>query len=300
MNPTMQPLALSTMWLQRRFNHLKPFFEAGQQMGFQAFEFSHILPLRFFDGVQPGEYHIVAVHDPCPRPASDPGQLSALHEEERQRAVEAAKTTVDTAVRFGAGAVVIHSGRVDGISQYEQRLRQLYWQGERNTPAYTAAKAQLISARAERAPAHLAAVRRSLQEIAEHAARHGVRIGLENRVHYFEIPSFEEAQELLDELPANVVGFWYDTGHARVLDNLGFVPYLTWAETFGARMIGVHFHDVGGLRDHLLPGMAEIDFRAVAPHLPRAAIRTCEFDWHFDPVGMQAGVRYLQYTGCSL
>lgn len=38
----MQPLALSTMWLQRRFDHLIPFFEAGQEMGFQAFEFSAV------------------------------------------------------------------------------------------------------------------------------------------------------------------------------------------------------------------------------------------------------------------
>lgn len=296
----MDKLALSTMWLQRRFDHLIPFFEAGHEMGFQAFEFSHILYPRFFDGVEPGDYRIAAVHDPCPRPNAGPGQLSAVDATERRRAVAAAKTTIDTAVRFGAKAVVLHIGRVDGIGRHEQALRDLHRRGQYGMPAYEAAKERLINARAERAPAHLTAVRRSLREIVEHAETRGVRVGLENRVHYFEVPSFDEMQELLDELPADVVGFWYDTGHARVLDNLGIVPYLTWAETFRSRMIGVHFHDVGGLRDHLLPGMAEIDFSAVAPHIPDDAVRTCEFDWHFAPVGVRAGVEHLRRAGCSL
>jgi sugar phosphate isomerase/epimerase len=286
------------MWLQRRFDHLVPFFDAGHEMGFQAFEFSHILYPRFFDGVEPGNYRIAAVHDPCPRPTAGPGQLSALDEAERRRAVEVAKASIDTAVRFGAGAVVLHTGRVDGVIQHEQALRALHLRGECGTPAYAAARERLVSARAERAPAHLSAVRRSLQELAEHAEKHAIRVGLENRVAYFEMPSFEETQELLDGLPADVVGFWYDTGHARVLDNLGFIPYLTWAETFQSRMIGVHFHDVGGLRDHLLPGMAEIDFGAVASLVPENAVRTCEFDWHFAPVGVEAGVEHLRQAGC--
>lgn len=294
----MQPIALSTMWLQRRFDHLIPFFQAGHEMGFQAFEFSHILYPRFFDGVKAGDYQIAAVHDPCPRPTAVPGQLTALNEPERRRAVEAAKTSIDTAHRFGASVVVLHIGRVEGVRGHEEALRELYRQGLYGTQIYTAARVLLINARAERAPAHLTAVLRSLHEIAEHAQKRGVRVGLENRVAYFEVPSFEETEELLDELPADVIGFWYDTGHARVLDNLGFGSYLTWAETFGSRMVGVHFHDVGGLRDHLLPGMAEIDFRAVASHIPEDAVRTCEFDWHFAPVGVKAGVEHLRQAGC--
>lgn len=294
----MQPIALSTMWLQRRYDHLLPFFEAGHEMGFRAFEFSHILYPRFFDGVKPGDYRIAAVHDPCPRPTTGPDQLTALDEAERRRAVEAAKTSIDTAHRFGAAAVVLHTGYIGGVRQLEQRLRDRHRRGEYGTPAYAAARERLANARAERAPAHLTAVRRSLQEIAEHAQKRGVRVGLENRVAYFEVPSFEEMEELLDELPADIVGFWYDTGHARVLDNLGFGSYLAWAETFESRMVGVHFHDVGGLRDHLLPGMAEIDFTAVARHIPEDVVRTCEFDWHFAPVGVKAGVEHLRQAGC--
>ncbi len=161
----MQPLSLSTMWIQRRFDRLQPFFEAGYAMGFTAFEFSHILYPPFFEGIEPGRHPIVAVHDPCPRPTTDPGQLSALDEAERRRAVAAARVTIDTAVRFGARAIVLHSGRVDDVWPHEQKLRDLHRQGQRGTPVYEVARQELIEARAARAEPHLAAVRKSLEEI---------------------------------------------------------------------------------------------------------------------------------------
>lgn len=294
----MPPISLSTMWLQHRFDRLTTFFTAGTEMGFESFELSHILFPAFFHGVEPGAYTIAAVHDPCPRPPEDPGQLSTLDDGLHQRALDALRASIDTAVEFGATAVVLHAGRVDGIDHLERELRDMHRRGEYGTTAYAAARRQLVDARRERATPHLDAVRRGLQPAVDYARERGVRIGLENRVHYHEIPSFEELQAVLADFPAETIGFWYDTGHARVLHNLGFEDYLAWLRAFGERLIGVHFHDVGGLRDHLLPGMAEIDFAAVAPYLPPEAVRTCEFDWHFAPVAIRHAVEHLAQTGC--
>jgi hypothetical protein len=44
--------------------------------------------------------------------------------------------------------------------------------------------------------------------------------------------------------------------------------------------------------------MAEIDFPAVASHLPPMALRTCEFDWLFAPVAIQDAVEHLAAAGC--
>jgi sugar phosphate isomerase/epimerase len=294
----MPPTSLSTMWLQHRFNRLTPFFEAGTEMGFETFELSHILFPAFFESVDPRAYTVAAVHDPCPRPPEGPGQLSTLDDGLHQRALDALRVSIDTAVEFGATAVVLHAGRVDGIDQPERELRDMHRRGEYGTSAYAAARRRLIDAREERAAVHLDAVRRGLQAAVDYASERGIRIGLENRVNYHEIPSFEELRALLADFPAETLGFWYDTGHARVLHNLGFDEYLAWPQAFGERLIGIHFHDVGGLRDHLLPGMAEIDFAAVAPHLPPEAVRTCEFDWHFAPVAIRDAVEYLAETGC--
>lgn len=294
----MPPTSLSTMWLQHRFDRLTPFFEAGTEMGFESFELSHILFPEFFAGVESGRYAVASVHDPCPRPHEYPGQLSTLDDGRHRQALDALRTSIDTAVTFGATAVVLHAGRVDGISHLERALKDMHRQGQCGTAAYTDARRRLIQARAERAGPHFDAVRRGLQSAVDYARERGVRIGLENRVHYHEIPSFAEMQMLLTDFPEPTLGFWYDTGHARVLDSLGFEDYLAWPQAFGERLAGVHLHDVGGLRDHLLPGMAEIDFAAVAAQLPTGGLRTCEFDWHFAPVAIRDAVDHLARTGC--
>ncbi len=75
-------------------------------------------------------------------------------------------------------------------------------------------------------------------------------------------------------------------------------PGLTPTAGYGRRMVGVHFHDIVGSRDHLVAGIGELDFAAIGRHIPAEAVRTCEFDWYFTPEEVKAGVRYLQETGC--
>ena len=60
----------------------------------------------------------------------------------------------------------------------------------------------------------------------------------------------------------------------------------------------MHFHDIRGLKDHLIPGMGEINFGMVASYLPDEAIRTCEFDYPFSEEEVMAGVEFLQKMGC--
>jgi len=80
----------------------------------------------------------------------------------------------------------------------------------------------------------------------------------------------------------------------QVLANLGFNSHEEWLAACGERIIGVHFHDAVGLRDHLPAGMGELDFACIVPRLPADAIRVCEFDWYFDEQELQAGRRYLE------
>ena len=113
-------------------------------------------------------------------------------------------------------------------------------------------------------------------------AQRGVRLGIELRVQYWQIPTLDELGLLLAGSDPAVVGFWYDCGHVQVLHNLGLHEHARWLEQFAARIVGVHFHDVVGLRDHLLPGQGELDFDWIAGWLPPHAALTCELDWYFD------------------
>ena len=50
----------------------------------------------------------------------------------------------------------------------------------------------------------------------------GLRLGLENRYHFFDLPSPDEMEELLSLASPDRLGFVYDVGHAQALDRLGF------------------------------------------------------------------------------
>ncbi len=110
----------------------------------------------------------------------------------------------------------------------------------------------------------------------DYASRKGIRLGLENRYHYFDIPTQEEMSALLALAEPDQIGFIYDVGHAMVMDRLGFFPHEVWLKRFSRRIFGSHLHDVVGLSDHRAPGLGEVDFRMVAGYLPKDSFRTVE------------------------
>ena len=130
------------------------------------------------------------------------------------------------------------------MKSLEANLRQLYKEGKRHTPEYEQALATMMQVRAERAAAPLQAVRRSLDELADHASRRGVRLGLESRDHYFEIPLIDELDYLLDAGYGETVGYWHDVGHVQKSEYKGYGPHEAWLTRFADTMIGVHLHDI--------------------------------------------------------
>jgi sugar phosphate isomerase/epimerase len=291
---------LSTMWLQKRFDHLNDFFAAGRAMGFRQFELGTVVTPSMLEGVVPGQQLIPSVHAPCPNVRHASGQSAAglfasTDKAERTWAVSRVKATIDLAMHLGARAIVLHAGRVDVSRTLEKRLRDLY-PGDKS-PEYEQAKEQLIAARARKQPANLAAARRSLEEVVPYAQTAGIKLGLETRYYYCEIPNLEEMHTLLADFPETVY-YWHDTGHAQNQANLGFTPHEEWLIAFSPKTLGVHFHDIRGLKDHLIPGMGKIDFEMVASYLPDGAIRTCEFDYPFSEEEMIAGVEFLRGVGC--
>lgn len=290
----MNTLSLSTMWMQHRFERLADFDRAALNLGFGGIEVSHIVTPAMVGDDDPAQLHIRSVHYPAPVQPSPFGRaadalLSAADESARGWAVEQGRRTVDFAVRAGAAAVCLHLGEVPVPGRYEWALRQRYLAGQRGAPVYARAQDELVALRQARAEAARTAALRSLEELAAYAAPRGVRLGIESRYHFHEIPSFEELGWLLDRTDPAVVGFWYDMGHVQTLHNLGLTQHAAWLEAYADRIVGVHFHDVVGLRDHLIPGLGELDFDAIARRLPADAALTCEFDWYYAPEEVQQG-----------
>lgn len=293
----MEP-SLSTMWIQQRFDHLSAFFTAGQALGFKRFELGHTVRPEMFRGVQPGQQTISSIHAPCPANPGPWDYLASLDEGKRKQAVAQAKDTIALAKKFKAPVVVLHIGKVAIDPSLERRLRDLYNEGKKGTQEYEDAKWQLVEARARRQAENLAAAASSLEEISQYAQATGIRLGLENRYYYYEIPNIQEMSALLTSSDPTTVFYWHDTGHAQNLENLGFTRHEEWLQAFASRMVGVHLHDIVGLQDHRIAGGGEMNWPMIASYLPAQAIRTCEFDWPYSEEKIIAGVEYLRQVGC--
>ncbi len=299
----MAEAALSTMWGIGRFPDLGGFFSAARELGFRRFELNHAVTPAMLDAVPLDGRRIASVHEPCPAEhtvaelRSLGWLVSAADEADRRRAVAIGRRSVELARRLGASVVIVHPGQVDVDPALERTLLELYRDGAADEPRFARARERLRSARAERAGSAMRAVRRSLEELAGYAAGLGVRLGLENRYHFHEIPQPDELEELLAMDHGEVVGYWHDVGHAQAMESLGFSRHEDCLRRFAPRIVGVHLHDVDGIQDHLAPGLGSLDWGLVARHLPAAALRTCEFQSFNSPEQVAAGLSLLVDAG---
>ena len=296
--------SLSTMWARRNFPSLGDFFQAAQRLGFAHIELNHQIDSAMLRGIELDAFHFSSLHEPCPADISvetlkeRDWLISAHDEEKRRQGVAAVKRSLDLAQALGAGVIVVHCGNVQNDLSQERRLRSLYDAGLTGSEEYARLKAEMVQARSNLAEARLAAVKKSLRELLEYAAPLGIRLGLENRYHYMDIPIQDELGELLELAGADRLGFIYDVGHAQALDGLGFFPHAAWLERYASRMFGAHLHDVQGVQDHFAPGLGEIDYLRIAPYLPQGAFRTLELHHNNSSEQVAAGLRHLAARGC--
>lgn len=300
----MRKISLSTMWAVGRYERMADFVAEAYRMGFGSIELNHQLKPPMLAEInelwKQGKVNISSVHDPCPmrtRGLRYTPQLSALDGDEREAAVALAKESIELTSRLGAEAVVLHLGRVDMDNQLERALRELYNRGRKGTKVYMEAKRRLAAARAERREANIAAVMESLEELIPYATARIVKLGVESRYYYQEIPLLEEAQFILDRFDSPVLLYWHDVGHAQNLENLGFTRHEDWLTALSHLLLGLHLHDIVGLEDHQAVGKGEVDFAMVGQYLPDGAIMVCEFEQHNSTAEVEAGLMQLEKLG---
>ena len=292
----MTELALSTMWSKGKFDHMRSFVKDAHDFGFSCIELNSILTLERLEQLnEVAPMRISSVHCPCPaevtrnRVNNTDVHISSLDEDSRQEAISYGKQTIKLASEVGAKAVIIHAGRVEMDLTAHNRLRSLYNEESSPSQEYLATREELIQQRDTCINAHLEAVRISLRELLNFAYDNGIMIGLENRVHFFEIPSLHEMVSLLGEFDAYPIGYWHDVGHAEVQSRLGFAIQDEWFSNLGDKIIGVHLHDVQGIRDHYAPGIGTIDWDLIARKLPHNIIKVCEIgEWNKRRNALQA------------
>lgn len=263
--------------------------EIKTELGFDLIELGHGIRISLMPGIQKmfdaGKVRFSSLHNFCPLPVEvmvaspDCYQLSGVSAEERERAVKQTFQTIDFAERLGAPFVVLHLGEVR-MRPITDQLIKMTKAGKHLSRGYVRAKLKAVGTRERRAPAYLQRVKDCLRRIVEHAASKNIRIALESRRGYEEIPTERELSVLLNELNSEQVGYWHDFGHSQIKENLGFIDHVEWLGAIGARALGCHVQDcIWPARDHEPPFTGSVDFEKLVPLLPA----DCLFVWEMSP-----------------
>ncbi len=296
--------SLSTMWAIKNYPNLDDFIQVARQLGVQKVELNHQVDSAMLAHLDLDHIRFSSVHEPCPADISSKDLVdrdwlvSSPDRTSRQLGVDAVRKSIELAHQLSAPVVVVHCGTIPSQGTHEHKLRKLFESGNSDSDEYQEIKGQFIQSRNALAAPRLAAVKESLLELLNYAHHRAVKLGLENRYHYMDIPSLSEMDELLRLADPDHLGFIYDVGHAQALDRLGFYPHEDWLKRYSTRMLGAHLHDVLGVGDHLSPGRGEIDFNIIRPYLPANSFRTIELHPGNTLAQVKHGLSLLVDAGC--
>jgi sugar phosphate isomerase/epimerase len=247
-------------------------------LGFERVELGHGIRLSLMEGilrgVNKGLCTISSLHNFCPLPieitraSPDCYKFSSPDARERERALKHSLQTIDFAERLGAAFVVLHLGRTS-IDDYTDKLVRFAEVGMIHSREFVRMKLECVKRREREADTYLARAKEILTRIVEYAGEKGIKLGVESRHSFEEIPNEREMLAVLDEFPAPTVGYWHDFGHVQVKHNLGFLDHVEWMEDVAPRLIGCHLHDTQWPgRDHMAPFQGDVDYDALIPLLP--------------------------------
>jgi sugar phosphate isomerase/epimerase len=262
--------------------------EIKTQLGFDLIELGQGIRMPLVAGIQKifgaGEIRVSSLHNFCPLPPEGSGtsldryKFSAVAADERERAVKQTLQTIDFAARLNAPFVVLHLGEV-AMPPTTDRLITMAKAGRYLSRKYVRTKIDAVQERERIAPASLQCAKDCLRRVLEYAASKNIKIGLESRRDYEQIPTERELTELLEEMNSPYLGYWHDFGHSQIKENLGFIDHAEWLRAIGPRAFGCHLQDcIWPARDHQPPFTGSIDFEKLVPLLPT----NCLFVWEMN------------------
>jgi sugar phosphate isomerase/epimerase len=282
-------ISFSTCWNSARHTDGEAMLREIKALGFDHVELGHGIRISLMPGIQKmfdaGEVTFSSLHNFCPLPVEVMGaspdcyQFSAAYTRERERAIKHTFQTIDFAERLGAPFVVMHLGEIP-MRSITDTLIKLVKGGKLFSREYVRKKIRAVEKREATAPAYLERVKEALRRVIEYATTKNIKLGIEGRRGYEEIPSERELPVLLDELKSPLAGYWHDFGHIQIKENLTFLDHAEWLRTIGARTFGCHVQDcIWPAQDHQPPFTGDVALDKLVPLLPK----DCQYVWEMSP-----------------
>ena len=250
-------------------------------LGFEWVELSHGIKIILVPGilkaVEDGVIKVASCHNFCPLPtgvmhaAPNLYMPSSLDARERDQWLRQSKRTIDFAHQVKAKKVVLHLGATEFFWFNPARTVERYLESHENTDLAADADYQKVLVKSlarlrRRLPPYWENTRQGLVDLLPYAEQKGVRLGFENREKFEELPLDADHPALIELLAKpNACGYWHDTGHAQIKQDMGLLNHREHLEKNAPNAIGFHLHDVSAeARDHQAIGTGQVDFEMVS------------------------------------
>ena len=262
-------------------------------LGFSHIELSHGIRITLVPGilkaVEEGMVRIGTTHNFCPLPmgvlkaAPNLFEPSSQDSRERSQWQRHTKRSIDFAAQVGAPALVCHLGSVRflffnpirSIESYLTRHPDAVASGDKD---YRARLDKAVAKLRKRMPPFWENTQSGLRDILAYATEKGVTLALENRESFEELPVDADFPAFLASMPPPApAGYWHDTGHAQLKQDLGLINHRAQLEANAARQLGFHLHDVSAEgNDHQAIGSGRVDFQMVSQYWKPEHLLTIE------------------------
>jgi sugar phosphate isomerase/epimerase len=252
------------------------------ELGFSNIELSHGMTVAKLPGIrkafQGGRFKCCGVHNYFPAPvevmidAPDAYEFTSHREADRKRAMDMTLRTLDIAAEFEAEYLVLHMGSVPmNPAKWTKPLTEMVATGRGREAAYVKEKLAFVRKREKLGPMYYGRAIEALEKIAGRAAEVGVKLAVESRSRFEDMPTEREMVALQAHFAENPwVWYWHDFGHVQLKHNLGLLDHRQWLETIYPHLIGGHLHDVEWpARDHRVPLTGTLVYEDLLPFFPK-------------------------------
>ena len=285
-------LAFSTCWNNSRHTDGEEMIREITGLGFTNIELSHGMTVAKIPGIRKafaeGLFTCSGVHNYFPSPvevmidAPDAYEFTSHRPFDRKRAMEMTLRSLELAAEFKAHYLVLHMGSTPmNSAKFTKPLTRRVAAGEQRGSDTIAAKIKFIRKREKLAPLYYHRAIEALEELAPKAEECGVKIAVESRSRFEDMPNEREMIRLQGHFKDNPwIGYWHDFGHVQLKHNLGLLDHEEWLETVSPHLIGGHVHDVQWpARDHRTPFTGTLDYERLLPFFPEG----CPLVWELSP-----------------
>jgi sugar phosphate isomerase/epimerase len=293
-------LAFSTCWNNSRHTDGEPMIEEIVELGFSNIELSHGMTVAKLPGIKKafarGLFNCSGVHNYFPAPvevmidAPDAYEFTSHRSFDRQRAMDMTMRTLEIAAQFEAGYLVLHMGSVPmNRNKGTSRLAETVAAGRQRSSEYIKAKLAFVKKREKIGSLYFQRAIEALEAIAERAVELGVKLAIESRSRFEDMPTEREMKALQAHFADHpCVGYWHDFGHVQLKHNLGLLDHVEWLEAISPHLIGGHVHDVQWpARDHRTPFSGTLDYSELLPFFPES----CPLIWELSSSREAGGIR---------